>query len=497
MQSLRIPASALLLALLTACSLAPTYERPTVEEPKAFKEATSPNGEVLQWQAAQPAEAVPRGEWWRAFKDPALDALEAEALHANQDLKAASARLAQARTVLRTAQADQMPQVGAVFGPSRGKPSPASQGLPANADTPISTLWRAQIGVAYEVDLFGRVASSVDAATASVQQSEALFQSFLLALQADVAHAYFLLRELDAENALYASTVELRAHTLKLVQRRFDEGEISELDLARARTELASAQSEALGISRRRAAAEHALAILLGKPPADFAFAASPITRVQLAVPTGLPSTLLQRRPDVAAAERALAASNARIGEARAAFFPSFVLSASGGYEAAKLSDLLEWGSRTFLVGPAVGAVLALPLFDGGRRQANLDRSKAAYEENVAHYRQTVLTAFGEVEDNLANLRILADQNRVQDEAVAAAARAAQLSRAQYREGAVSYLDVMDADRSVLIQQRVAVQLDGERARATVNLIRAIGGDWSPAEAPLAQEARGTRVALH
>jgi len=472
----------LLATLLVAagCSLTPVYERPAVSTPAAFKEAepapataTSPH-----WKTATPAEHTHRGDWWTVFGDDTLNALQAEALAANQDLKVAVARLAQARALEGGTRAERLPQVDAGFGPTRQRPSPASQGLDTDASTPTTTVWRAQASIGYEFDLFGRVAATVDAANASTQQNEALLRSVQLALQADVAQAYFLLRELDAEQALFGATVDLRGEALNLVQRRFEAGDIGELDVARARTELASAQSEAHGIARRRAATEHALASLLGKPPAEFSFAPQPLGRITVAVPAGLPSALLERRPDIAAAERAMAAANARIGVARAAFFPRLTLTGALGYESAELGDLLQWSSRTFLLGPLAGTVLSLPIFDGGRRQAELERSRAAWEEDVARYRQTVLTAFREVEDSLAAVRILGDQTQAQDTAVAAAERAAQLSQLQYREGAASFFEVIDADRSVLQQRRASVQLDGERARATVALIRALGGGW-------------------
>lgn len=486
-KSLRGTALAALL-VLTGCAAAPPYDPPRADVPASFKEAAGGN-----WKAAQPAEDAHRGRWWAVFGDPVLDRLQERAAEANQNLKAAVARLAQARARLGEARADRYPRVDAGAGPTRQRPSPASRGLPAEADTSPTTLWRAQASVAYEVDLFGRVAASVDAASAQAQQGEALLRSVQLAVQADVAQAYFLVRELDAGQELYGGTVALRARTLTLVQRRYDEGDISELDLARARTELASARSEALDIARQRAAAEHALAILLGEAPADFDLPARPLARLAVAVPPGLPSDLLERRPDIAAAERAMAAANARVGVARTAFFPRLELTGALGYESAQLGDLFNWSSRTFLLGPLVGTMLTLPIFDGGRREAGLHAARAAYEEEAANYRQTVLTAFREVEDNLANLRILAGQYRAQDEAVASAARAARLSQIQYREGSVSYLDVIDADRSVLQQRRVATRLDGELARSTVNLIRALGGGWdghAPARAPAAPPQR-------
>ena len=288
--------------------------------------------------------------------------------------------------------------------------------------------------MAYEADLFGRVSSTADAATADAQQSEALYRSVLLALQADVATTYFLVREQDAEAQLYRQTVQLRTETLQLIQRRYDAGDISELDLARAKSELAQAQSEALGIDRRRAAAEHALAVLLGRAPSDFAMPPQPLQKVAVSVPAGLPSALLERRPDIAAAERAMAAAMP-VGAAKSAFFPRLDITGAFGYESSELGNLFQWSSRTFLLGPLVGAALSMPIFDGGRRQAGLDCARAVYEEDVALYRQTVLNAFREVEDNLANLRILADQTRAQDAAVESAARAAKLSHTQYRRG--------------------------------------------------------------
>jgi multidrug efflux system outer membrane protein len=472
-----LPLLAALLAL-AGCSLAPTYQRPEVATPAAFKEAAPAIG---QWKTAEPAESLARGEWWKAFAEPTLDRLEEQAAAANQNLQAGLARLAQARAVQANARAALFPQIDIGAGATRQRPSPAAQGLPADAASTPLTLWRAQASVAYEADLFGRVSSGVDAAAAGTQQREALFHSLQLAIQADVAQAYFSLRELDALAALYTDTVTLREQSLQLIQRRFDAGDIGELELARSRTELASARAEAFGIARQRAVAEHSLAILLGAAPADFALPPQPLNRVSLQVPPGLPSALLERRPDIAAAERAMAAANARIGTAHAAFFPRLSLTGALGYESAELGDLFKWGSRAFVMGPLVGTLVSLPIFDGGARQAGLDQANAAYQEEVANYRQTVLQAFKEVEDNLAHLRLLNEQMQAQDEAVHSARQAAKLSQIQYREGSVSHLNVIDADRSVLQQQRVSVQLDAERARATVSLIRAIGGGWASA----------------
>ncbi|WP_198299099.1 efflux transporter outer membrane subunit [Bordetella genomosp. 13] len=494
--------SALLALLLTlaGCAVGPDYHRPEVATPAAYKEAAPaslPAHEAGSWQAARPSEDALRGEWWKVFNDPTLDALQAEALRANQTLQAAAARLTQARTLLRDARSELYPRVDAGVGPSRQRVSPASQGLADDGPASTSTLWRAQASVSYEADLFGRVASNVDAASADAQQSEALYRSVLLALQADVAQGYFQVRELDAELQIYRQTVDLRGASLKLIQQRYDAGDIGELDLARARAELESARSEAVGVERRRTAAEHALAVLLGKAPAEFSMPSQPLSRIVIDVPAGLPSTLLERRPDIAAAERAMAAANARIGVARAAFFPRLDITGAAGFESSELGNLFQWSSRTFLLGPLVGTALSLPIFDGGRRQAGVDRARAVYEEDVANYRQTVLSAFREVEDNLANLRLLRGQVEAQDAALQASTRAAHLSQTQYREGSISFLDVIEADRTVLLQQRVSVQLDGERARSTVNLIRALGGGWDtpvPGSAPREQQAAQTET---
>lgn len=468
------------LLILAGCSVAPVYEVPSVATSLSYKEAQAPVDTVRGvWKTAQPTEDIARGEWWKIFGDDKLNALEADALFANQDLKAAAARLDQSRALTRNARSDLFPQIDAGLGATRQRQSPASQGLAADAQTSPTTLYRAQLGISYEVDLFGRVSAGVDAASADAQRSEALYRSVLLALQADVAQQYFLVRELDATQALYRGAVELRAQSLKLVQRRFDAGDIGEVDLARAKTELAAAQSESLAVTRSRTYAEHALAILLGKTPAEFSFAPQPLSRIAISVPAGLPSDLLERRPDIAAAERSMAAANARIGVAKSAYFPQLNLTGGLGYESAQLGDLFNWSSRTFLLGPLVGTALSLPIFDGGRRSAGVDRARASYEEQVAGYRQTVLNAFREVEDNLASLRLLGEQSKAQDEAVSASERAAKLSHVQYQEGSVSYFNVIDADRTVLQQQRVAMQLDGERARSTVNLIRALGGGWT------------------
>jgi len=514
------------LMVLSGCSLAPTYEKPDVQAPSAYKEtplstarafkdghepstgsaAGAPGsasagengagnpavGELGTWKVAQPSEGLPRGQWWLIFNDQALNEFERQALEQNQSLKAAAARVKESRAIQQVARSGLFPTVGAGFGPTREKASAASLFEPDGVNVPAQTIWRAQATASYEADLFGRVSDSVRAATADSQQSEDMLRSVQLALQADVAQTYFQLRELDSEIDIYAHTVDLRENTLKLTQSRFNEGETSELDVARAKSELATARSDQMTAQRQRAAAEHSLAVLLGRAPADFSMAANPLSPIQIRIPPGMPSSLLERRPDVAAAERAMAAANSRIGVAKAAYFPSLNITGAAGAESATLGDLFKWSSRAFLLGPLAGTMLTVPLFDGGRRKGNLANARAVYEEDGANYRQQVLTAFQEVEDNLSDLRILEDQTQTQAEAVKASNRAAQLSLTQYKEGAVTYLDVIDSQRTVLQTQRAAAQLSGVQAASTVNLIRALGGGWgdAPANPPLAPEGR-------
>ncbi len=368
-------------ALLAGCSLAPKFERPESETPAQFKELTP--AERGNWKTAQPAENQPPGEWWKVFADPVLDAFEADAIAANQNFKAAVARVSQARALVGVAKADRIPRVDVGFGPSREKPTGVSLGLPPGVDVAPFTAWRGLLSVSYEVDLFGRISDQINAARSDYEGTEATFYSVQLALQADVAQTYFALRETDEELSLLRNTVGLREDSARLLQRRFDLGDIGELDVARARTELATTRSDAIALERQRAQLEHALAVLLGKPPAAFSLAPAALASAMPAIPAGLPSSLLERRPDIAAASRTMAAANSRIGVAKAAFFPVLNLTAVGGFESIELGDLFKWSARTWALGPLVGTILSMPLIDGGRNRANLDRSYAVLEESV------------------------------------------------------------------------------------------------------------------
>jgi len=470
------------LALLTACAVGPRYVTPEMALPAHYKHALSPQEPAGQWQPAQPAETALRGAWWKLFNDPALDALQDAAFEANPSLQVAWARLDKARALHRQARSDLSPQIATGLGLSRERPSPVSEGLAQNASVPYTTTWHAQAGISYEVDLFRRVANAAAGARAEMQRNAALYQSVLLALQADLAQSYFLLQELDTQRDVYARAMAMRSAAYRLLQQRHAAGDASALDVARAQAALESARSEALALDARRALAENALAVLTGKAPAAFSAPFSRLQQVDIHIPAGLPSTLLERRPDIAAAERAMAAANARVGGAQAAFFPRLALTAAAGFESAELGQLLDWSSRTFVLGPLAGAALSLPLFDGGARRAQVDHALAHYEEEVANYRHTVLNAFREVEDSLAGLRFLALQAAAQEAATSAAQRAGEFAQLRHHQGDISQLELLDAQRFLLDQQLAATQLRAQQARTVVQLIRALGGGWSRAD---------------
>ncbi|RJF99865.1 efflux transporter outer membrane subunit [Noviherbaspirillum saxi] len=464
----------LLAAMVLAGCAAPELRAPDIEIPSGFKEANM--ADAARWKPAEPAEAQPRGEWWKAFNDSTLDKLIADATAANANLAAAAARVKQARAIAGVAEADRMPAVNAEFGPQRLRNSALSRGLPAGTAVAPATVWQGRLTASYEVDLFGRVGNNVSAAQADAAASEATYRSVLLALQADVAQTYFRLRAADAELSFLNETVRLRDENVRINQRRYDLGDVGELDVSRARTELSTIRSEAIALERQRAQLEHALAVLLGRPAAAFGASSNPLLASSRlpGIPAGLPSALLERRPDIAAAQRAMVAANARIGVARSAMFPALRLTGAGGGESDDLSDLFKWSSRSWVI----GALLSLPVIDGGRTQANIVRSQAALEESVAGYRQSVLAAFAEVEDNLVGLRTLAGQAEAIDEALASARRSADLANKLYTAGRSSYLELLDAQRNLAAVERSAVQLRGSRATTTVALIRSLGGGW-------------------
>ncbi|MEX5745143.1 efflux transporter outer membrane subunit [Massilia sp. X63] len=480
--------STLMAALLLSACATPEFRQPAVETPAAFRESQAPAAadvagiDGARWKKAEPAEAQPRGQWWLAFKDPALTALVEAAGANNANLAVAAARVKQARAIAGIAAADRAPQVGVGIGAQRARPSALESGLPQGAPTQPATSYTANLTASYEVDLFGRVAAGVWAARSDAATSEANYRSVLLALQADVAQTYFRLRAFDAELDTVAQTVRLREESVKVTQRRFDLGDIGEFDLSRARTELATARAEAIGLQRQRATAEHALAVLLGKPASHYVAGLSPLLDAAAlpGIPAGLPSSLLERRPDIVAAQRTMEAANARIGVARGAMFPALTISAAGAGVGGAFSEVFKWSSRSWVL----GLLTSMPIIDGGRNRANVERSEAVLEETVGAYRQSVLAAFAEVEDNLAGLRILSGQTEQIDAALLSARRSADLAQKLYEAGRSSYLELLDAQRNLAAVERTAVQLRGNRAVTTVALIRALGGGWDAPAVP-------------
>ncbi|HXA46256.1 MAG TPA: efflux transporter outer membrane subunit [Burkholderiaceae bacterium] len=477
-----IPSSLLAAAVLAACSSAPELNVAPPALPQTYRELQQqPHPSELSttsvdWKLAEPAEAQPRGEWWKAFNDAELSRLIDQANATNTTVAAAKARVRQARALAGIADAALLPAVGIGGGGQRGKAAPIPIGLPEGTAVPVSTVWQAGLTASYEVDLFGRVGANNDAAHADATASEASYRSVLLSLQADVAQTYFRLRASKAEQNLLNETLHLRQENVDINQHRFDLGDLGELDLARAKTELSTTRSEAIGVQRQTAQLEHALAVLVGQPQAKFDNVQALLDVNSLPhIPAGLPSLLLQRRPDIAAAQQTVIAANARIGVARSAMFPALMLTAGDGGMSHHLSDVLMQSNQNWLI----GALLSMPLFDGGRNRNNITRNEALLEESVANYHHQVLTAFSEVEDNLVGLRVLEGQAQSIDEALVHAHRSTDLAGKLYQEGSSSYLDLLDAERNLTTIERNAVQLRANRATATVALIRAIGGDWS------------------
>jgi multidrug efflux system outer membrane protein len=453
-------------------TVGPDYKRPTNNIAATYKAES-----LGDWKEGQPLDHVPKGAWWEIFGDETLNDLQRRATEANQELKAAVARVDQARATARVARGELLPTVDANPGWTRQRYSPNQN--PSFGDITANT-FSAPLDLSYEIDLWGRVRRGFESARADAQASLAAFYNVLLTLHADVAQNYFALCSLDAEIATVTGTVGLRKEQVQLVRSRFEGGIGNELDVSRAETELANTEAEAAQLARRRAELENALAVLVGENPATFRLATLDEPNKQWnpqppAVPAGLPADLLERRPDVATAERQLAAANARIGVAKAAFFPVLRLTGSGGYLSGDVDNLFNWDSRVWSIGPS----LSLPIFAGGRNRANYNRSKSAFEESVANYRQRILVAFSEVESSLAGIRHLGDQAAAQERAVTNARRAAELAGERYRAGIVSYLEVVDANREALQAERGRAQLTGLRLGAAVQLVKALGGGWN------------------
>ena len=476
LRPLRAAVSIVAAAVVAACAV-PTVPTPreAPATPAAFKEAEG------RWVAVAPADAAPRGVWWKAFGDATLDALVERAGRDSAQLQLAAARLAEARALVRQAESARWPQVGVGAAVQR-------QAVPAATGQPAGTSTLAQLGasVAYEPDLFGRIAGASRAASLDASAAAALVESTRLAVQTETAQAYFLLRAADAERHLVRQSVAAYRDTLRVTERRREAGDVGELDLARVRAEAAATESQALAIDRRRAALEHALALLVGEAPSTFSLEPGEQDDWQGTpplVPPGVPSAALARRPDVTAARQAMQAEAERLGIARTAWFPDVSLTASGGVASADLGELLRWSARSW----GIGLVLSLPVFDGGRRAANVEAAGARWDAAAARHRETVLVALREVEDQLSALRTLAQQATVQEEAVRAATRATVLSTTRWRNGYVSQLELLDARRVELANRRLALQVRADRHVATVGLIRALGGGWSASPAGLGE----------
>jgi NodT family efflux transporter outer membrane factor (OMF) lipoprotein len=451
---------------LGGCSLAPVYKVPVVDVPDSYKEAGP-------WQPAVPSDQRERGDWWRDYGDATLDNLEARVDTANPDLAAALDRYAQARAYSAETRAGLFPQVDAAAGATHNRQSDHRPLRSASQpDEYRDNLIGAQLG--YEFDLWGRVRNLVAAGEATAQASAADLASVRLSLHAELANDYIALRGLDAQARLLDDTVTAYARALALTQNRFHGGAASGLDVARAQTQLDNARAQATDVQARRALLEHAIATLVGTPASKFTLPAQVVEISQPAIPTGIPSTLLERRPDVAAAERRTAAANANVGIARAAFFPSITLTAIGGFENTGGADWLSAPNSFWSIGPRA----FLTLFDAGRREARADQARAALDEAGERYRATALTAFQQVEDNLALIHLLGEEAKSQDAAAASAQRTLNLAFDRYRNGAVSYLEVVESQTAELQAQRASLSLRDRELQASVGLIRALGGGW-------------------
>lgn len=470
---MKIPA--LLLATATTAlaafpSVGPDYRRPSTVSPAAYRDLPADLG---NWKTAVPADDLARGAWWKIYADPALDDLEMRSLAANQQLRAAVARLDEARAAAGLARSAYFPS--AIVDPSivRERTSATTDNTYPQSET---TTYRGALTASWEIDLFGRVRRQNESARAAAAASAADLQSVQLALTTEVAANYFSLRGLTAEIELVAKGVDLRRQTLKLITSRRSLGAATDFDVARAETELASTEAEAAALRNSHSIVKNALAVLVGEAASGFELVDSALAGTEPPhVPAGLPSELLERRPDIAAAERSLAAANARIGVAKAAFFPAISLTGGAGWASGDIDRLFNADSRIWSIGPR----LYLPIFQGGRNKANLERSHAAYDEAVAVFRQHVLVAFREVQDALTATRLLVEQSAAQDRALAAAHRADALAQKRYDSGFVNLLEVIDAQRTVLIAERASAQLAAQRLNTSVALIKSVGGAWT------------------
>ena len=470
----RSAAGILAIALAGGCAVGPDYRRPDVEVGAAYKEAVG-------WKTAEPRDEANRGNWWEVFGDAPLSALMEGIDISNQNVILAEARFRQAQALVAASRAGLFPALDANASFTRSRsPTGVIGGTTAgriinNRSVGLSSSW--------EIDLWGRLRRALESSAASAQASAADLAAARLSAQAELASNYFQLRVLDAQKQLLDDTVGAFGKSLELTRNRYAAGVAAKVDVVQAEAQLKSTQAQSIDIGVQRAQLEHAIAILLGKPPSEFSIAPAPLALSMPRIPPGLPSELLERRPDVAAAERRAAAANAQIGAAKAAYFPSLTISASGGYRSAEAAGLFTAPSRFWSIGPAI----AQSIFDAGLRRAQTEQAIAAYDASVAQYRQAVLAGFQEVEDNLAALRILEEEAQVQEDAVNAGRESVALTLNQYKAGTVSYLNVVTVQTTQLANERTAVGILGRRLVAAVTLVKALGGGWSASELAAAE----------
>jgi outer membrane protein, multidrug efflux system len=466
---LRFLAAAMLLSSIAAFAGGPKYTKPEVETPQNWQ---SP----VPWQPATPLDAVPKDAWWKLFNDPELSQYEERAMANNQTLKAATARLTQARAFARVTASGLYPELDAGANASRQH---LSANRPTNGASIIPTavsqnVFNIPFTLNYEVDLFGRVRNSVAAANASLQASAADLENIRLLVSSELAADYFQLRELDAELAVVQKAIDFEKEGLNLVDKRHQGGAVSGLDVVQQQTVLDSSYTQLALLQQQRAQFEHAIAVLQGMPASGFNAPVRALDILPPAVPLALPSELLQRRPDIAIAEREVASANAQIGVARSAFYPSISLGGTGGFQSRDIGKLLDAPSAIWSIGLSV----LEPVIAGGRNRARLEGAKAVYDENIANYRETSLVAFQQVEDALSGLTALSSASESQQRAVSDAGRSLTLANARYTGGLVTYLDVITAQEQVLSNERLAAQIQGQRLVTSVLLVKALGGGW-------------------
>ncbi len=465
---------------IAGCAVGPKYNRPAVEVPPAYKEAGD-------WKPAQPNEQNLGGAWWQTFQDQQLNALEDQINVSNQNLKAAEAQYTQSRAMLRYYRADYYPSINAGAAATRNRIS--DNRPPGHLSTNGATYNDYQIPVelSYELDVWGRVRKTVESQRGQAQASAADLATVNLSLHAQLALFYFQARSLDAQEQLLNSTVAQYEQAYQLTDSRFKGGLASEVEVQQASTQLETTRAQAIDVGVLRAQYEHAIATLIGKPASSFHLSPLPLTSPPPLIPLELPSALLERRPDIAAAERRMAAANAQIGVAKAAYYPNISLGATGGFESGVITTLLSGPSIIW----SAGASAIAPIFDAGRRRASTDQAIAAYDQTVANYRETVLTGFQQVEDNLAALRILEKEADTQQRAVVASQKSLELSLTRYRGGITSYLEVTTAQSAALADEVAAVNILGRRMTSAVLLIQALGGGWDRSALPERPECCG------